>query len=335
MPRSGKRDYFEVLGIGRDADGKEIKRAFRRLARKYHPDVNPGDKEAERKFKEISEAYEVLRDPEKREQYKRLGHMGDMWSRAGAGAPGGFTWQTTVGPDFNFGYGNLDDLLEEILGGRTRPVTRARPPRGQDAQVEIGLTLEEAFRGVERQIAVPLQRMCPTCRGAGMTERGQTCPACGGRGQLEQVRRLQVKIPRGVRAGSRIRLAGQGIPGPGGEPADLYLIATVAPHGFFTRRDDDLHCEVPVSYTEAALGAEIEIPTLNGRVKTKLPPRTSSGRQLRLAGKGMPRMKGGGSGDLYVRIRIVVPKDLTEEEEQLIARLGELRPHSPRANPRT
>jgi len=339
MPGGGKRDYYEVLGVGRSADEKEIKRAFRRQARKYHPDVNPGNKAAEQKFKEASEAYEVLRDPEKRQQYDQFGHAGKFWGQQGAGAPGGFTWQTTAGPDFDYGFGNINEVLEEILGGRRAgragPATRARPRRGQDVQVEIVLALEDAFRGAERQIAVPLPQVCTQCQGAGLVGRGAACSACGGRGQVERVRRLNVKIPRGVRTGSRIRLAGQGMQGPSGVRGDLYLIPKIAPDRFFTREGDDLHCEVPVTYSEAALGSEIEVPTLNGKVKTKLPPGTSSGRQLRLSGKGMPRMKGGGSGDLYVRVRIVVPQNLTQEERELIARLGELRRDSPRANLRS
>jgi len=338
MSAARKRDYYEVLGVGRKADEKEIKRAFRRQARKYHPDVNPGNKAAEQKFREASEAYEVLRDQKKRQQYDQFGHAGRAWGHqgAGAGAPGGFTWQTTAGPDFDHGFGNINEVLEEILGrgraGRAGPATRARPRRGQDVQVEIPFTLEDAFRGVERQIAVPLPEVCAQCQGAGLVGRGATCSGCGGRGQVEQVKRLNVKIPRGVGTGSRIRLAGQGTRGPTGARGDLYLIPKIAPDRFFTRQGDDLHCEVPVTYSEAVLGSQIEVPTLNGKVKTKLPPGTSSGRQLRLSGKGMPRMRGGGSGDLYVRIRIVVPLDLTEEERELIARLGELRRDSPRAN---
>jgi len=327
------RDYYQVLGVGRQADEQEIKRAFRRLARKYHPDVNPGNKEAEKRFKEISEAYEVLRDPKKREQYDQFGHLGGMWRQAGAGAPGGFTWRaTTTGPDFDFGgFGNLNDLLEDLLGGRGSAFGQARR-RGQDVRVEIELTLQEAFHGAVRQIALPLPQTCATCQGSGRLGQRAVCTACQGSGQVEQVRRLEVKIPPGVRTGSKIRLARQGAAGPSGDRGDLYLIPRILPHHLFTRQGDDLHCEVPVTYTEAALGAEIEVPTLNGRVKTKLPPGTSSGQRLRLAGKGMPRTRGGGSGDLHLRIRIVVPKNLTREEKELIARLGELRRDNPRAD---
>ncbi len=334
MPAGGSRDYYETLGVSRDADEKAIKSAFRRLARKYHPDVNPGDKEAERKFKEISEAYEVLRDPKKRSQYDRFGHLGDAWRRAAAGAPGGWAGRATAGPDFDFsGFGgNLNDLLEELLGGRGGPFAQARPRRGQDVRAEIELTLEDAYHGVTRDITLPIPQMCAMCGGGGIIGQGSVCTACRGAGQVGQTKRLQVKIPPGVRTGSRVRVAGQGAPGPTGQRGDLYLIPKVAPHAVFRRQGDDLHIEVPVSYVEAALGAEVEVPTLNGQVKMKLPAGASSGQRLRLAGRGMPRMRGGGSGDLYVRIRIVVPKNLSREEKNLIRRLGDMRRDNPRAD---
>lgn len=334
--RTGPRDYYEVLGVRRNADQKDIKRAFRRLARKYHPDVNPGNKEAEQRFKEISEAYEVLSDPEKRNQYDRFGRAGERWSQAGAGRPGGFTWAAGAPAGFSgFGFGghvDLNDLLGDLLGGRA-----ARRRRGQDLRFEIELTLEEAARGVARDILVPLPEPCPACQGSGMAGRAVLCPTCRGTGQLERTKRLEVKIPPGVHSGSRIRLTGQGVGG-----GDLYLTPKVAPHPIFKRRGDDLECEVPVTFAEAALGGEIEVPTLSvtpregaassaAGVRMKLPAGTSSGQQLRLAGKGMPRSRGGGHGDLYVRIRVVVPRDLSGEEKQLIQRLGELRRDNPRA----
>jgi len=335
MAARASRDYYEALGVTRDADEKEIKRAFRRLARKYHPDVNPGDKAAEQRFKEISEAYEVLRDPKKRSEYDRFGHLGDSWRQAAAGAPGGWAGRTTVGPDFDFsGFGgNLEDILGDLLGSRRgSPFARGRPRRGQDIQAEVELTLEDAFRGVTREIALPIPQACPTCRGEGVLGQGSVCTACGGGGQVEQMKRLEVKIPAGVRTGSKVRVAGQGAPGPTGERGDLYLIPKLTPHRLFKRQGDDLHIEVPVTYSEATLGAEVEVPTLNGRVKMKLPPGASSGQRLRLAGRGMPHMRGGGRGDLYVRVHVVVPTDLSDEERELIERLGELRKGDPRAN---
>ncbi len=324
---AGPRDYYEILGVSRDADEKEIKRAFRRLARKYHPDVNPGDKEAERRFKEVSEAFAVLSDPKKRREYDQVGRAGEAF-RQGAGAPFGDFWFTTGSP--GFGVGGFEDLLEDLLGGRGR---RPGRQRGQDLQAPIELTLADAYHGVTRQVSIPIPRPCPSCGGTGLGGGGQPCPTCGGRGQVEQVKKLEVKIPPGVRNGAKIRLAGQGLPGPSGERGDLYLIAKIAPHRYFTRRGDDLYGEVAVTFPEAALGAEIEAPTLDGKVTTKLPPGVSSGQKLRLAGKGMPRLKGGGRGDLYLTVKVVVPKRLSAEEKELIARLAALRKWNPRAAP--
>jgi curved DNA-binding protein len=296
MPATNARDYYEVLGVGRSADEKEIKRAFRRLARRYHPDANPGDKEAEKKFKEISEAYAVLSDATKRAEYDQSGRAQGL-----PGGPGGFQWEPTYGPGYGFqDFGGFEDLLGDLLG---RSGASPRRQRGRDVTVEMDLSLREAYTGTTRQVAIP------------------THPP----------KRLEVKIPAGVQTGARIRLAGQGEAGPTGLRGDLYLIPRVLPDERFTRQGDDLYCEVPVTYPEAALGAEIEVPTLDGKVKTRLPAGTSSGRQLRLAGKGMPRMRGGGQGDLYAKINIVVPKELTPEERRLTEKLGELRRANPRA----
>ena len=331
MPATGARDFYQVLGVGRGADEKEIKRAFRRLARKYHPDANPNNKEAERKFKEISEAYETLRDPEKRAQYDRFGRAGAGVPPPGAGpfASGPFQWETNFGP----GYGaqdfhGIEDLLGDLLG---RSGAAARRQRGRDLTFEVELTLNEVYTGVTRHITVPMPQLCPQCHGTGARGAGAVCPTCRGQGQVEQTKRLEVKIPAGVETGSRIRLAGQGAPGPAGVRGDLYLIPRVMPHPIFTRRGDDLYCELPVTFPEAALGAEIEVPTLDGKAKTRLPPGTSSGRQLRLTGKGMPRVRGG-HGDLYARVNVMVPKNLTPEERELVERLGALRRENPRAH---
>lgn len=312
-----------MLGVARDADDKAVRRAFRRLARKYHPDLNPGDKEAEKKFKEISEAYQVLSDPKKRQEYDQFGRVEDVYARSGAGPFTGFSWFANAGPGFSeSGVGGLEDLLGDILGRRETAGARRR---GQDLQAELELTLEEAYRGVTKQISLPLRQFCPDCEGAGIVGRGAVCVTCRGEGQIEQLRRLEVKVPAGVHTGAKIRLAGQGMAGPGGGRGDLLLVTKVAPDRVFARRGDDLHVEAAASFPQAALGAEIEVPTMDGPVKVKLPPGTSSGQQLRLTGKGMPRLRGG-RGDLYAKIKIVVPKHLTEEEKKLIARLRELRP---------
>src|SRR5574340_347705 len=193
------RDYYDVLGVKRDADEKEVKRAFRKLARKYHPDVNPGNKEAEQKFKEISEAYEVLGDADKRAKYDQFGQA---TQQAGAGAPGGFAWASP-------GFGNIDELLEELLGGRAGGRRGPRRPRGQDLRFEIELTLEEAAQGVTRELSVPLPQVCPQCQGSGLVGRSAACPGCGGSGQVGRTKKLEVRIPKGVSTGSKIRLVGQ------------------------------------------------------------------------------------------------------------------------------
>jgi DnaJ-class molecular chaperone len=326
VPASGP-DYYRVLGVDRSAGEKDIKQAFRRLARKYHPDVNPGDKDAERKFKEISEAYAVLSNPDKRKQFDQFGTMGDVFGQGGAGPFGGHTWYASSEPGFQ----GFDDLLSDLLGGRR--AAPPRPRRGQDIRADIALTLADAYHGITRQISLSAPQFCPQCQGAGTVGRGASCPECKGHGQFEKTKRLEVKIPAGVRDGAKIRLAGQGVPSPSGRPGDLLLTAHITPHRFFTRRGDDLYADIEVAFPQAALGAEIEAPTLDGKVKTTLPPGTSSGRRLRLAGKGMPKPRGGGRGDLYLTVKITVPKDLTAEEKDLIQRLAAARPEAPKAQP--
>jgi DnaJ-class molecular chaperone len=303
------RDYYEVLGVSRKASEKEIRQAYRRLARKLHPDVNPGNKQAEEGFKEVSEAYQVLSDKEKRGQYDRYGHLGDMWKQ-GAGQPGGFTW-SAGGPQVEFdtgsGFGGFSDLFDMFFregraGARAR--TRRAPARGQDVHTPVSLTLEEAYSGTARRVTV-------------------SDPAGGPRA-------IEVRIPAGVESGAKIRAAGQGGQAPpGGTAGDLYLIVSIMPHSMFERKAADLYCDLPVTYAEAALGAEVECPTLKGKVKVRVPAGSSSGQLLRLSGLGMPRIKGG-HGDLYARLKIVVPKKLSDEERRLVERLRQLRPENPR-----
>jgi molecular chaperone DnaJ len=351
------RDYYEILGVKRDSSDKEIRAAFRRLARKYHPDVNPKDKGSEAKFKEVNEAYEVLSDPKLRRQYDRFGHLGDGWRRAQEAPPGGgFRYQTTgdfdAGGDRNFG-----DIFDMFFGGQggARTAQQAGPARGMDAEAEVEVTLEEAFKGTSRDISLAVPEVCSACGGTGAASGGsQTCPecrgqgggglfglggcsrcggtgqvvrtpcqGCGGRGQSQRTRRLSVKIPAGVRTGSRVRVGGQGGAGGRGQPAgDLYLNVRVRPDERFTRKGDDLHTEVPISFPEAALGAEVDVPTMKGKVKMTVPPGTSSGQTLRLTGLGIPHLRGGGSGDEYVKIKIAVPKNPSKEERELIQRLA-------------
>jgi DnaJ-class molecular chaperone len=327
------RDYYEILGVSRDASEKEIKRAYRRLARKYHPDLNPGDKEAEERFKEINKAYEVLSDPEKRRLYDLYGEKWEQVAafqraqrEAGASGPGEatFTWRT--GDIF----GDLGDLLrgsifEDLLEGFFG-LGRRGPSRGQNVEQEVELSLEEAYTGTSRIVQVTEEEICPACRGRARAL-GAICQACRGLGVLVRPKRLEVRIPPGVRDGSRVRVAGEGRPGPmGGPKGDLYLVVRIRPHPRFRREGDDLHTEVEVPVEDAVLGGEVEVTTISGRrVLLRIPPLTQNGRIFRLAGLGMPHLEGGGYGDMYVTVKVRIPEHITEEERELYRRLRELR----------
>jgi molecular chaperone DnaJ len=357
------KDYYKLLGVSKTASDKEIKQAYRKLARKYHPDVNPGDKSAEERFKEVSEAYEVLSDRDKRARYDQFG---DQWKNAQAtGGPYG-----THGFDANFDLGGgFSDLFEAFRGGRRAGAARRGPRKGEDLQYEIEVTLEEAYNGGTRALTVTAPESCATCHGsgekpgsgrkqcpvckgtgqgraiAGISILGETCencqgtgqvpeqpcPTCRGRGQVERNRRVEVKIPKGVYEGAKIRVGGQGSAGAQGGPAgDLYLLVHMRPHPLFERKEDHLYVDLPVTFAEAALGGEVQVPTVTGKVSTRIPAGVQSGQALRLAGLGMPQLRGGGSGDLYARIKVTVPKNLTERERELIEQLGGLRPENPR-----
>jgi DnaJ-class molecular chaperone len=347
------KDYYAILGIPRTATDKDIKSAYRRLARKYHPDVNPGDKTAEDRFKEIAEAYEVLSDPAMRQKYDQFGHLGDGWRHVGEGFPGGggygpgpgaggADWQQMfINPEEMRGGGggagfDFSDILSNLFGGGAGPQAghgRHRRPhadRGEDATYEIEITLEEAYHGADRVLTLGVHEPCPTCHGRGVVN-GRPCHACHGAGLVERTKTLTVKIPRGVADGAKIRLAGKGGPGQhGGQPGDLYLVPHIQPHPRFERKGDDLYTEVAVTYPEAALGAEVEAPTMEGLVTVRVPAGTSSGQMLRLRGKGMPHLRGEGTGDLYVKARVTVPKDLSPRERELIEELARLRRDNPR-----
>jgi molecular chaperone DnaJ len=334
-----KRDYYEVLGVDREAPPGEIKRAYRRLAHKYHPDKNPGDKGSEDRFKEATEAYEILSNPERRATYDRLGVIGE-----GAGF-GGFG-------DVGFG-AVFEDLFEGFFGGASRRAAS----RGADLRYNLEITLEEAVLGTEKEIAIPRLEPCAACRGSGakpgtspMTCRAcrgtgqvrysqgfltisQTCSACRGEGRvIEHLcrdcrgtgrsrtdRSLTVKIPAGVETGTRLKLSGEGEAGlRWGDRGDLYVVITVQEHPLFSRRGDDLSCEMPVSFVQAALGAELEIPTLSGMMKLKIPPGTQSGSEFRMRGKGAPILRGHGRGDLVVKILVEVPTRLTAKQRELL-----------------
>ena len=328
------RDYYDILGVSRGATDKEIKQAYRRLARKYHPDVNPGDKSAEEKFKEINAANEVLSDPEKRKKYDQFGEnwqYADQFAQAGwrAGPYGDFSGQ---GPftifdlgDIRSQGGDLGGIFDSLFRGFGARTTSRRPRRGQDIDQPIEVTLEEAYHGSSRTIETQVESPCHVCGGRGSLGNAP-CYTCGGLGRLLRPQRLEVNIPRGVKDGSRIRMAGKGRPGSaGGSSGDLYLVVSVRPHPLFQRKDSDLHVEVPVPLSDAILGGEVEVPTLKGKLALKIPPETPNGKVFRLAGQGMPRMGDTKRGDLFAKMQVVLPTKLTERERELFKELKELR----------
>jgi len=344
------KDYYKTLGVERTADDKAIKTAYRRLARKHHPDVNKGKSD---RFKEISEAYTVLGDPEKRKRYDTLGPDWERYAEAGAGAGAGgrspfegrnvrFTQEGDAGgfSDFfrtifsdlgggrrgqaggatEFEFSDLGDL-----GGGFGPVSR-----GHDIEAGLELTLEEAFQGAKKTISLTLDEPCPQCGGSGNVNR-RPCPRCRGGGWTKTTRNLEVKIPAGVDTGSRVRMASEGAGGGSSDRQSrggLYLRVTVAPHPRFERKGDDLHADLPLPVTVAALGGEVSVPTLKGQVSMKIPAETSSGKTFRLPGYGMPRLKGGGAGDQFVRVLITIPTGLGPREKELFQELNKLRPEN-------
>ncbi|MCH8551835.1 MAG: molecular chaperone DnaJ [Natronospirillum sp.] len=342
-----KRDYYEILGVDRSADEKDIKKAYRRLAMKYHPDRNQGDPEGEAKFKEASEAYEVLADAEKRQAYDQFGHAGVDGQAGGFGGAGHSSFSDIFGDVFG-------DIFGASGGGGGR---RSSARRGSDLRYNLELTLEEAVRGIEKTIRVPTLVSCGTCDGSGAKpgtkpktcgvcqgtgtvrmQQGffavqQTCHACGGSGQViedpctdcrgrgvkEETRTLNVKIPAGVDTGDRIRLSGEGEAGSKGGPAgDLYVQVIVKEHSLFQRDGSNLYCEVPISFVDAALGGELEVPTLDGRVKLKIPAETQSGKLFRLRSKGVTPVRGGPKGDLMCRVVVETPVKLSEKQKELL-----------------
>jgi molecular chaperone DnaJ/curved DNA-binding protein len=328
------KDYYRILGVDRNADDKTIKSAYRKLARKYHPDVNKGKDD---RFKEINEAYEVLSDPEKRRRYDTLGPDWQRYAQPGAGAqPGGFNVEYGEASDFSEFFRTIfGDLggrgaggrggFEDLLGGFGRA---GRPRRGQDVQAAVEISLDEAFNGTRKSFALELEEPCATCQGSGNVG-GKPCVTCHGTGWQRARREVDVRIPAGVRTGQKVRVSGEGGGGSAGR-GDLYLVVSVAPHPQFERKGDDLHLSLPITAPEAALGATIEVPTLRGKVSMKIPPSTSSGRTFRLPGYGMPRVKGGGAGDELVTVKIMMPAELTAAERELYERLKALRTDSPR-----
>jgi molecular chaperone DnaJ len=326
------KDYYELLGVKKNATEKEIKQAYRRLARKYHPDVNPGDKSAEARFKEINTAYEILADKEKRAKYDRYGdkwQYADQFEKAGGQqspyyeySPGGDT-----GSHFGGDIGGLDSIFEELFrGGRSRTFSRrAQPRRGQDLETPVEVTLEEAYSGTTRTISLQMEEPCATCQGTGRIQ-NVPCSVCRGAGIVPDIKRLEVKIPAGVNTGSRVRIAGKGQPGYGGASGDLYLVITELPHRNFEREGDNLHTTIPVPLSLAVLGGEVQVPTPKGKLSLKIPPETQNGRVFRLAGQGMPHPGKSTRGDLLAKVNVILPTGLSEKEKELFRRLNELRP---------
>jgi len=347
-----KRDYYEVLGVNRDADEEAIKKAYRKLAMKHHPDRNPDNPKAEDHFKEAKEAYEVLSDAEKRAAYDRYGHAGIDPSAAAAAGAGGFG-----GAGFSNFADAFGDIFGDIFGGAGGGRSRSGVYRGADLRYNLEISLEQAAHGTETKIRLPTSeecvtcggsgakpgtkpKTCPTCDGHGQVrmQQGffsiqQTCPrchgsgkivpepcgTCGGAGRVNTHKTLAVKIPAGVDEGDRIRLAGEGEPGMNGGPSgDLYVQMHIKPHALFQRDHDDLHCEMPVSFATAALGGEIEIPTLDGSAKIKVPAETQSGKAFRLRGKGIKGVRSTHHGDLYCHVVIETPVNLTERQKELL-----------------
>jgi molecular chaperone DnaJ len=324
------KDFYELLGVKKDATDKEIKQAYRRLARRYHPDVNPGDKNAEARFKEINAAYEILSDKEKRQKYDKYGdkwQYADQFEQAARQQP---QWDFSQGGGaYHFGgdIGGFDSIFDDLFGGRGGRTfsRRARQSRGQDLESPVEVTLDEAYKGTARTISLQVQEPCPTCQGTGRIQ-NVACSTCRGAGAVANVKRLEVKIPAGVQTGSRVRIAGKGQPGYGGGPGgDLYLRITVGPHPNLEREGDNLLTTVPVPLSVAILGGEVQVPTPRGKLALKIPPETQNGRVFRLGGQGMPRLGSSAKGDLLAKVSVVLPTRLSEKEKELFRQLKEIR----------
>jgi molecular chaperone DnaJ len=362
MATAAKSPY-EILGVSKTASADEIKKAYRKLAREYHPDRNPGDTAAEERFKEVQGAYDLLSDPEKRKQYDAFGS---------ANGRGGFRGGNVNFGDFNINdFGDLGDLFGGLFGGRGGRAGggASRAQRGADVEVEVNLSFEDSLKGVETKIPVTLEtacsechgsgakpgtapKICPECNGRGVVAESQgffalsqpcprcrgngtviedPCPRCGGSGRERRTKRYTVKIPAGVKDGTRIRLKGKGEAGfAGGEAGDLYVVTRVQPSKLYERRGNDLVVDVPVTFSEAALGATVEVPTPDGPVSLKVKPGTQDGTLLRVRGKGAPKLKGSGRGDLLARVRVAVPKKLKKRERELLEELQKQSHDDPR-----
>jgi molecular chaperone DnaJ len=347
---TASKGLYEVLGVTKNASADEIKKAYRKLARQYHPDKNPGDAEAERRFKEVQAAYDVLKDPEKRKQYDTFGNGRIPFGGAGAG---------TRGVNFDFDLGDLSDIFGGLFGGG-RAQAPQRGTRGADVEATVNISFEDSLKGVSVQVPVELDlpcsecngsgakpgtapRICPECNGRGVRAEDQgffalsqpcprcrgngtviedPCPQCRGLGRERRTKRYTVKIPAGAKDGTRIRLKGKGEAGRGGAPAgDLFVVTRVAESPLYQRRGSDLVVEVPVTYADAALGTTVEVPTPEGPVSLKVPAGSEDGKLLRIRGRGAPKLSGGGKGDVLARLKIEVPKRLNKKQRELLEEL--------------
>ena len=328
------KDYYKVLGVSKGASADEIKKAFRKLARKYHPDVNPGDRKAEEKFKEINEAYEVLSDPDKRNKYDTLG---PNWQEQFGYQPGAGrrSYAYRGSPmDYDTG-GSFSDFFEALFGRSAAGGTRAGPSTtrtdyrrraGDNIEQPVEVMLSEAFMGATRTFNIQSTEVCPLCRGTGEVG-GKACANCAAQGMIARNKRIQVKIPAGVDNGSKIRVAGEGQPGIGGGPrGDLYLVISVKPDPVYERKGDDLYIDIEVDLVKAMLGGEVPVPIPDGRkLILTIPAETQNGRMFRLAGKGMPHLRAEGSGNLFARVKVVLPMGLTSKERELFEQLAHSR----------
>jgi molecular chaperone DnaJ len=373
MPTAAKVDYYGVLGTKRGASASEIRKAYRRLARKFHPDVNPGDKKSEEKFKQIQEAYAVLNDSKKRKMYDQYGFYSDQFKPGTGPGPGaggfdfgGFDFGDLGGGRRGRGFGDIfGDFFSRFTGGGVEP--SREPTRGEDLEYQVEIGFWDSIRGTVRKLKVSRLRACSRCKGTGASGGPATCPACkgsgtvsqqsgrmrfnltcsrchgsgrtqvlcrhcGGDGRTAQVESLEVRIPAGVTPGSRVRVPRKGNAGlNGGPPGDLYIISQVRKHDFFERRGDDIYTVVPISVSEAALGARIEVPTVDGRSLLRVPAGTQSGQRFRLREKGGPSARGGKRGDQYVEVRIVLPLVLDERQKKMLQDFSRISREDPRA----
>ena len=384
-----KEDYYKALGVSRTASAEDIRKAYRRLARKHHPDVNPGDKAAEEKFKKISEANDILSDPKKREVYDKFGsysdNLRDAAARgAGTAGPGGFDFDwgsvftggaggaggSTAGQQSSGGGPSFKDIFSDLFsgGGARAQQTRQQTLRGADIELPLSISFEDSINGLTTNINVRRSEACARCNGSGEApgagqincgtcngtgkissgggflrfdqpcndchgtgRRRQTCPVCSGKGIVPKFESVKVRIPAGVDTGSRVRVPGKGESGRMGAPAgDLFIVTKVDPHKIFTRKGDNIHCTIPVTLPEAALGAKIEVPTVSGKAQLRIPPGTQSGQVFRLKEKGAPSLRGSTRGDQYVEVKIVLPKIIDEDSKELLRQFAKRNAENPR-----